>query len=186
MTRKILISKALKWVFFLIIFFAIFGPVFHKIFAGRFMPAPNVWPLPVWLISFACSAAIAGFLAREVHRKKKPIDSLQESWANLGTVFAFFLGFVWFYDGFNVGLPFMLSLFGQSEFTLIYEVIDPEVRDSSKLRCFSAVELNVYASLLFDDVCGVPEELRATLSRGDTIELSGYGNRWGIFYAWPE
>lgn len=154
-----------------------------RYFGVYFMTAPNsVWLQTGWIPAIAGAvlavAAIPAMFRNPESRQRLPKSLVMKAILLLFMVFltAFALN-----GAIKISLPMLLASLSRQEVVHSYIVTDPKELGGRREVCRNAVEtdLPVFA---FANLCSVPDPIRNTLSKGDTINVHGTGNQHGVFY----
>lgn len=82
---------------------------------------------------------------------------------------------------FGVGIPMIhAAIFGNNH-VIEYRITKRFGDGGSRDYCFNSVGVNVEV-FGFSDLCGIPNELRKQMHRGNRILVKGHGSSAGVFY----
>ena len=169
-----------KWAAILLAIWFMLGtlPIFVKMFGNDFVPSIE-WVLKseiIGIVAGIIGAALMPSIVLAGMRKPPKIDGKVKKAS--AVIFAPLFGYLLGNTVVVVSVPMMLALIPGHQIELIFTVESGDRGGSRK--CRSPLELQELP-LLFDEICGVPEDFRQGLVPGQKIVLIGRGTDFGIF-----
>lgn len=152
-------------------------PVLAKMFGYQFLPSME-WLNRTFLVGIGAGLISAGGAVWIVCRRLATAPDGGEVRKAAAVMGAPFLGYFFGNHAVVFTGPMIIALLAGSQVELSFTVADANRHISS--RCPSSIELQSFP-IVFERLCGVPEEVRRNLVSGGHIIVSGRGTSLGVY-----
>ncbi|MBP1874011.1 hypothetical protein J2Z19_003730 [Ensifer adhaerens] len=152
-------------------------PLLAKMFGIQFLPSTE-WLNRTFLVGICAGLFSGGGAVWIVARRLSSIPGGGEVRKAVAVIGAPFLGYFVGRHAVVYAGPMIIALVAGAQVELSFTVADANRHYSS--RCPSSIELQGFP-IIFNRLCGVPEEVRRNLSSGKEIIVSGRGTGLGVY-----
>ena len=168
------------WIRCAFILWLLFGtfPIFAQMFGFRYLPSPD-WVSQVRIPATVAGVIFAALLTWGVIIGIKTNDQFKGKLKNILTIlFAPFFGFMIGSIAITAGGPMLGAIIYGVESEMPYTVT--KFKAYGDRKCRRPITLDGLP-LLFEKLCGYPEEFGSSLEIGEQILITGHGSGKGIF-----
>ncbi len=171
------LSKWIRWPFLLWLSLGLL-PLLSNAFGFQILPSPE-WAVQARVSAIISGVSMAGFMAWAVALGTNIGPHKTGKAARFAIIlFAPILGFPIGSFAVLAGGPMIAAITIGTETEIQYTIANVTARSSR--RCRNRIDL-MDMPLFSDQLCGFSADFGSTITRGDTIIVTGRGTAWGVF-----